>query len=440
MKKTVNIIAFILLAALLLTGCSMRTVDEMYCLPKRSERYGDLQSAIDSAMSGLQYCAPLSGENQQTVQTADLDGDGVGEYLVFAKGSSERPLRILIFRELDEGIVLMDTIESNGTAFDLVEYVQMDGISGMEIVVGSQLSDQVLRSVSVYSFSEEKSQQLVSANYTKFLVLDMDADNLTELFVMRPGQTDTDRGVAELYGIENGLMERSNEVSLSEPVDKLKRVVTGQLFDGVAAVYAASAVEETALITDVFSYKGGLLQNVSLSTESGTSVKTLRNYYVYADDIDNDGMVELPSLINMKPLEEDKASGQNHVIGWYAMRSDGEQVVKLYTYHNFMDGWYLILSSSWASRLTVQRSGNDYVFLIWDETYTDAQPVFTIYPLTGQEREEESAGNDRFVLLRTESVVYSATLDAQAERFGITQEQMMRAFYLIQQDWKTGEA
>lgn len=80
-----------------LSGCMLKTVDQMYCLPRRSEEYKDLQAAMDRVMGGLEYCAPVQGENQQTVQMADLDGDGLSETLVFAKGTGERPLKILIF-------------------------------------------------------------------------------------------------------------------------------------------------------------------------------------------------------------------------------------------------------------------------------------------------------------------------------------------------------
>ena len=98
MKKRILLLT-LLAAALLLTGCATRTVEEMYALPKRSKEYDKLQAAIDSAMYGLTYCAPRSGEHQQTVQTADLDGDGQDEYLVFAKGATEKPLQVLIFKQ-----------------------------------------------------------------------------------------------------------------------------------------------------------------------------------------------------------------------------------------------------------------------------------------------------------------------------------------------------
>ncbi len=436
MKAKHKFIGVLLAAVLLLSGCSMRTVGQMYHLPKRSEDYNNLQSAIDRAMWGLEYCAPLAGENRQTVHMADLDGDGDQEYLLFAKGNTERPLRILIFNMVEDTYVHTDTIESNGSAFDQVEYVQMDGVGGLEVVVGSQLSDQVLRSVSVYTFSGGEAEQLVSANYTKFLTVDLDMDNRVELFVLRPGQSETDNGVAELYGVENGIMERSNEVNMSASPDKLKRVIIGKLHDGETAVYVASTAGDTALITDVYAYVGGRLSNVSFSNESGTSVKTLRNYYIYADDIDSDGVVELPYLITMiQGYGEDRQK----LIRWYAMKADGTEVDKRYTYHNFVGGWYLELNSQWASRVTVFQQGNTYEFRMWDEDYTEIWPIMNIYVLTGQNRGEQSQATNRFVLYKTDSVTYAASLGVGVLEYGITQESLVRAFHLIQQEWKTGE-
>ena len=195
MGKRIKCLCF-LLAALLLTGC-MPTVDEMYYPPKRSDDYSNLQSAIDAAMSELEYCAPLSGENQQAVQNADLDGDGVPEYLVFAKGNTEHPLRILVFRENGKVFEHVQTIENTGAGFDQVEYAHMDNVGGVEIVVGSQVADQVARSVTIYQFNAEmKVTALVTTNCAKFMTVDLDTDGYTELFLLRAGQTDTDNGIA----------------------------------------------------------------------------------------------------------------------------------------------------------------------------------------------------------------------------------------------------
>ena len=130
MKKRILLLVM-LLTALLLTGCAMRTVEDMYALPKRSEEYSHLQTAIDTAIYGMSYSAPRSGENQQTVQMADLDGDGVDEYIVFARGATEKPLQVLIFSQEADGTVLtMETIGLTGLYFEQAEYVDFDGKPG----------------------------------------------------------------------------------------------------------------------------------------------------------------------------------------------------------------------------------------------------------------------------------------------------------------------
>lgn len=438
MKKFSRLIILAVLA-MLLTGCHMRTSDQMYSLPKRSESDGSLQSAINKAMVGLEYCAPLTGENQQAVQMADLDGDGVSEYLLFAKAGTERPLRILIFRYTAGEFQHVDTVESNGSAFDQVEYVQMDGGGGMEIVVGRQLDAEVIRSVSVYAYVAGEAEQLVSTNYTKYITVDLDADGLSELFVLRPGATDTDHGIAELYGVEQGVIERSNEVSMSEPVSHLKRMVIGQLYGGQTAVYVASATGDTALITDVYTVKDSMLTNVSFSNESGTSVQTMRNYYIYADDIDNDGVVELPQLMSMTISGEERSTDRHDLIRWYAMTPEGTEVDKMFTYHNFVGGWYLHLEDRWAPRLMVQRQGNAYDFYIWSSDFKTNEYVFTIHILTGQNRDTQATEDGRFLLHKTDSVVYAASLAHAAESYGFYQDNIIRSFHLIKLDWKTGE-
>ena len=54
MQRYIKTICFFALVVFLLSGCMVRTVDEMYCLPRRSETYNSLQSAINEAMSDLE--------------------------------------------------------------------------------------------------------------------------------------------------------------------------------------------------------------------------------------------------------------------------------------------------------------------------------------------------------------------------------------------------
>ena len=72
----------------------------MYALPKSSEAYVNLQAKINQEKGSAEYIAPLSGENRQTIQLVDVDGDGVQEAVAFFRDTtSENPLKIVIFKQ-----------------------------------------------------------------------------------------------------------------------------------------------------------------------------------------------------------------------------------------------------------------------------------------------------------------------------------------------------
>ena len=429
MNRKRILLGLLFVVTILLAGCNMRTIDQMYCVPKRPEGYLNLQSAMDTAMSGLEYHAPISGEHQQPVQQADLDGDSSEEFLVFAKGSGEKPLKILIFKQMHDEYVLADVLENNGTAFDQVQYVKFTDRPGYDIIIGRQLSEQVVRPVSVYTMIDGKMTQILTTQYTRFLSTDFDENGRTELMILRPGEDPAANGIAELYGVNDGILERSQEVTMSEPADHIKRIMVSKLNDGPAAVYVASDVNGSAIITDVYALLDGTFTNVSLSNESGTSVQTLRNYYVYADDLDKDGVLELPDLIPLADPDNSATSNQ-HLIRWYSMNSDGTEVDKVHTYHSFTGGWYLELPAQIAGMTHVSQFGNSYEFSVTNKDGTLSK-LMTVYVFTGQEREEQAIADNRFVLYRNESTVYAGHLEVASAAFDMTHETLINAFHLI---------
>lgn len=433
-------LVLLLFLSLTLSGCAMGTVDEMYALPKRSQEYRHFEEARSSAMEGLTYCAPVSGENQQSVQMADLDGDGVDEYLVFATGGLEKPLQVLIFRQEPSGICsLMEVIQSNGTAFEQVEYVNFDEKPGLELVVGRQVSDQVLRSVSVYTFSGGSAELVLMNGYSKFITCDLDQNSRSELMVLRPGESATDRGMAVLYSADKGKIQRSVEMELSVSPIHVRRITKGRLQGGAPAVYVASAMDESVVYTDVLTMQRGKFANIALDGRHGTGVETLRNFYVYPEDIDDDGIMEIPALVTMKAVSLWAEDEQKYLIRWYAMDSEGKRVDKLYTFHDFLGGWFVRLDSDWAGRVTVEQAEGRYTFYVWNETFEEATALFTIYIFTGSSRDEEVTRDGRFALYRAEDISFGARLERYADEYGITEEQLIESFSPIRQDWQTGE-
>ena len=194
------------------------------------------------------------------------------------------------------------------------------------------------------------------------------------------------------------------------------------------------------ILTDIFAFKDGHFTNISTLNPDITRIQTLKNYYVYAEDMDGDGVMELPSLVNMKSVAGRTETEQNFLLRWSSLDTNLWPTDKLFTFHNYVGGWYMQLDSDWAGRVSVEEDLDQYRFYMWDEAYREATPLFTVYVLTGSTRDEDADKDGRFPLYRAEGVAYAARLEDGAVQLGLTQKGLIDNFHLIRHDWKAGEA
>jgi hypothetical protein len=125
----------------------------------------------------------------------------------------------------------------------------------------------------------------------------------------------------------------------------------------------------------------------------------------------------------------------------------------LQTYHNNADGWYFIIPEKWYDKLTIDR--RDYVsgertivFSIIPEEGSVPIDILSVYTLTGDNKEDRSNLQGRFKIITDETqesrkdtifAAYLADLPPAMEQYAISEEEVIRAFRLIQTEWLTGE-
>ena len=430
MLRYAKIIAFLLLTALALTGCGLKTVDQLYCLPKRSQTDKNLQAVIDDNMDGLTFSAPTYGDNRQTVQAADLDGDEVDEYLVFATDESEKPLKILIFCQLASGYVLMDTIEGYGFAFDFVEYAQLDDRPGLEIIVGRQVSDQVARAVSVYRFSSGFSRQLLSTGYSRLDTCDLNGDGINEIFLLNYGAAENGNGLVTLFSYREGELHSAAEQVLSLSASRFERFTVGGLTDGRPAMFVTCEKDDKSLLTDVFAMEDRELVAVS----KGISTQLLQGYHLFPSDIDGDGITELARLM---PISGKGETRGHHLLHWYSLDENGNETEKRCTFHHYAEGWYLNVDKDAAAKIAVEQTEEETVFYhLSAGTY---EALVHIRALTDADREEQAKQPGLTILHKGNAVIYVAELTDYAKKQGITEEMLTSQFYPIRAELMTEE-
>ncbi len=444
MKKIFIIAGLTVFLTAFLTGCFFKSVDELYALPQQSQEYYDLQSEIDKLMTtGVSYAAPISGANQQSVQLADLDGDNQDEVIVFLKATGEKPLRMHIFDRVDGSFDNIATVTGDGNTFESVEYLQMDGHPGLEIVLGRQVSEQVLQSMTVLSLEDGNAVELLNANYSEYKMAELNGDGNQDLFVLR-FDAEERVGVAEYYHYDGSQMVRAPESLLSAGVSTVKRIMFGNVATGLPAVFVAGLYEETSTITDVFVYENESFVNLTTNGAVGTGAQAIQNYFVYATDIDGDGIIELPQPRQLPAVGESEGQESQYLINWYGIYPVEEPTRKLMTYHNYQSGWYLELPQEWDGNVTVGRteavgSVRGYVFYQWMGKNKEPIPIFTIYPYTGENSLGKMLEDGCSYVGTIGETAYGAELGPAPFAWELNGETLADMFHIIHVDWNSGE-
>ena len=266
------------LISLLLTGCMLSySVEELYVLPKLPEEYQTLSEQIAAILAGgAEYAAPTAGNNLQSVQLVDLDGDGEEEAVAFFRSNSEeKPLKIYIFRASDEAYQQTSIIEGSGTSIQSIRYVDMDGDGVKEILVSWRVSAEV-QALELYSL-RDLAAPLVSTAYTRCETADLDDDGFLELVVVRSDGSETGGSAADYYDwdAEGQSLQLRSTAKLSMTVAELQWMQTGALAGGGAAMFLTGVVtgaEETArTVTDILTDQQGELTNIVRSGSTGVS-------------------------------------------------------------------------------------------------------------------------------------------------------------------------
>ena len=102
------------------------------------------------------------------------------------------------------------------------------------------------------------------------------------------------------------------------------------------------------------------------------------------------------------------------------------------------------LEQDWIETLSVTRGREvgetlGYVFTGGPGPRDGSQVIFTIYAFSGDDRESLATSDGRFVLARTDEVIYAAAMGSGTLARQLDQQTMISYFNFIREDWKTGE-
>ncbi len=418
-----RIFAVILLPILLfLSGCASVQTSELYSLPKLSDEYLSLQALIDIELDeGSDYAAPTRGNNRQSVQLYNIDGEGESEALAFFR-TSDGTLKIIIYSFDGVNYSPVSLITGDASSIGRIEFSDLDSDGISEILVAWEMGSGV-SILNVYSQINWSSSVLLTAQSYGFTVTQLNSERERELAVL---SQDADGMFSlQLFNLNStGEMMPSTAI-LSPDFVSASRMSQEVISETTSALVVEGKNAEGKTITDVFIFKSGEFVNISDPAEP--SPVSIRDEEVFSEDIDGDGIIEIPYTR--------KANRSDYMLyDWRTLNSSGNTLYKLTTFHNYNDSWYFVLPESLRFSFSVRRESfvsGESVIVISEVRDDEIVDLFSIYTLTGQNRHERAEFGGRVILSQDEATIYSVKL--HSDDFSV--EDIKDRFHSIQYEW-----
>lgn len=433
MKKRTGLIALLVLCAMVLCGCEFQSnVEDLFALPKMPEEFTGLNEQLEMLRAqGYEYAAPTAGENLQSMQMVDLDGDRQLEVVVFFRyEADEKPMKVFVYKLGEAGYERLCSVESSGSSIDRVVYQDLNGDGKSELIVGWKMATDV-QTLAVYNIGRE-ALPLMNGIYTRYTIEDINEDGLPELFVLRGDSNGTP--TMEVYMWQTNILAVVQHCSLSSSMVELSRgsIVTGTTAERSSAVFVTGVTEKNMAVTDVLTWErdllgGGSVVNAAMSEATGRSSLVEPYRQMQPQDINQDGITEIPAP-EMFPAQGDT------LVTWNQYSVMGHAYPVDMTYHALSNGWYFVLPQNWWARVSAATQetvpGENQVVLT-----VDGWPTVAIYTLTGENREARASMGERVLIRRQIGVVYAAELLEGAEMYGIDASVLRSNFHMIENQW-----
>lgn len=410
--------------------------DGLLSLPRLPEEYVGLQKLYDEILAeGAAYVSAKSGSNRQSVQLADFDSDGENEVVSFFK-NADGTFSVYIHKKFDETYFEIGKADGVGKNIRSVDYINMNAMGELALLVTWDLEDSLQSALSVYSVQDGEMHNVLDLQYLSYYVVDMDLDAQDDIIAVSRDSGEQFNSVA-MYSFNGRKCEVKGKTQLSIESDKVVNMVAGLTTSGKRAVYIDSSTLESEYVTDIiYCQNDGALMNESIDTESGSANVTKRHINVYSSDIDNDGIVEVPLAKMFTGYTDPLSSDTRWKINWSEIETGKIVNNSMNTFHNSLEGWFFILPEKWdtdvSAAIVNESNVSQTTFFVpyeiaddnYSMSYDETNSLVTIYAVSADNADTFIRKNrDVTIIKETETTVYGYKVyDNGMSKYAVTAE------------------
>ncbi|MWV42312.1 hypothetical protein GRF59_01600 [Paenibacillus sp. HJL G12] len=393
---------------LLLSGCSF--ISDPVLMMKTPQLSAEKESLRSIVMSQMPEDASLIRSNEEddtnVIHFVDLDNDGVNEAIVFYETPDQTiGIHGMIFKKINENWVKQVTFDGVGKVLESLYFKDMTNDGRVDIVAGFSMGNEGTQNrIFIYSYNGKSVERVLEHPYTNFVISDMNKDHINDLTIVELKHGESN--FITTFQYDDGSFLELDRLEMKPYIYDYYNIVAGKVFvdqegnsiDGIVLDATLSSVGDASFTSVI------IMQDGKLKSVIPEQTQTYRNYRVYSEDINNDGIIEIPLL--------------NPPIGWSFFKNqddipyfcsyyqwDGKNGLKFVKekYHDFKyDFDFGFFPPQWHNKITVDTKSqmNKYLrFVMIDSGKTVAEiKFFSSY-------EWEKQHDDWKYLLRTSEKV-----------------------------------
>ena len=367
--------AVILVFTVLLQGCSFAGISDENLLqpPRATGVKAEIQNLLETTTKGdykLKY--PQSGENRSAIIMCSDNDSEQNEAIAFYTTGKETSINLAFMKETGGKWSVVYVAANQNSDVDRVYLGDIDNDKKNEIIVGWGSYVSSGNQIIMYDYTGETvTSTMISGDntaYSDMVLTDITDDGVTDLLVLNNyvpadgSQSDRARSAILYSACVNGTFSKVSEISTAASVISVSKLKVGNIEGNVKAVFFDGTTQNSSdeLVTQVIYYSKSdqILKNpLNVNDISGENKNiTLRKISTLCKDIDNDGIIEVPSTY-MHEVKDGEISSAP-IIRWYKVMAEQEDVREvMQTFSNYFDAFYFVLPESWENNIVV--SGNN---------------------------------------------------------------------------------
>ena len=431
MKKLFTAL-IVMLVCLSFTSCeyNITSIEGLMRPPKLSGESRLLQQAFEQSVediSGIKMKTPVSGQYRSSYLFFDLEKDGRNEALVFYSNPLESSYAcVSVFKFANDEWKNISNIKGKNEEIYEVNFADINGDKISEILIswtGSVGTENIAsndfgkrneRLLTAYSCDGVTTTLLKTESYTNLYLNDLDNNGSDEIIIFKINLTDNQKQTtSRILSFNSDFLVEFDESFKLTGLLEINNIVTDTLVENekkYTRIFVDGAISEIGVVTEIINIDCDSFE-ISLplyETNQSQKPTTLRASKIYCTDIDEDGMVEIPTdeilpLAIRLPFKDNKNNELNLTV--WSEYNENEMQVDFKCLLNTSFGYMFVFENDTLGEISATYNDDNQTLTMFsvNDTGELSDELFSIKAFYEQDWDENNlkyskySENDTFV-------------------------------------------